>query len=101
MVGPLIYGFSEDAVAAAKVIADFAKSNDKLIVKGGAYAGKALDANGVQGAGRDPEQGSAAGAAARPDAVADLAPGAACWRPWPRSKAQALPRRRPKPPAAA
>ena len=25
MVGPLIYGFSEDAVAAAKVIADFAK----------------------------------------------------------------------------
>ncbi len=48
MVGPLIYGFSEDAVAAAKVIADFAKTNDKLIVKGGAYAGKALDANGVK-----------------------------------------------------
>jgi large subunit ribosomal protein L10 len=48
MVGPLIYGFSEDAVAAAKVLADFAKTNDKLIVKGGAYAGKALDANGVK-----------------------------------------------------
>ena len=48
MSGPLIYGFSEDAVAAAKVIADFAKSNDKLVVKGGAYAGKALDANGVK-----------------------------------------------------
>jgi large subunit ribosomal protein L10 len=48
MVGPLIYGFSEDAVAAAKVIADFAKGNDKLIVKGGVYAGKALDANGVK-----------------------------------------------------
>lgn len=48
MVGPLIYSFSEDAVAAAKVIADFAKGNDKLIVKGGAYAGKALDANGVK-----------------------------------------------------
>jgi len=48
MVGPLIYGFSEDAVAAAKVIADFAKGNDKLIVKGGAYAGKPLDANGVK-----------------------------------------------------
>lgn len=48
MVGPLIYGFSEDAVAAAKVISDFAKTNDKLIVKGGAYAGKALDANGVK-----------------------------------------------------
>jgi large subunit ribosomal protein L10 len=48
MVGPLIYGFSEDAVAAAKVIADFAKTNDKLVVKGGAYAGKVLDANGVK-----------------------------------------------------
>jgi large subunit ribosomal protein L10 len=48
MVGPLIYGFSEDAVAAAKVISDFAKGNDKLVVKGGAYAGKALDANGVK-----------------------------------------------------
>jgi large subunit ribosomal protein L10 len=48
MVGPLIYGFSEDAVAAAKVLADFAKGNDKLIVKAGAYAGKALDANGVK-----------------------------------------------------
>jgi large subunit ribosomal protein L10 len=48
MVGPLIYGFSEDAVAAAKVISDFAKGNDKLVVKAGAYAGKALDANGVK-----------------------------------------------------
>jgi large subunit ribosomal protein L10 len=48
MVGPLIYGFSEDAVAAAKVIADFAKGNDRLVVKGGACAGKALDANGVK-----------------------------------------------------
>ncbi len=48
MVGPLIYGFSEDAVAAAKVIADFAKGNDKLVIKGGAYAGKALDANGIK-----------------------------------------------------
>ena len=48
MVGPLIYGFSEDAVAAAKVIADFAKGNDKLVIKGGAYAGKALDADGIK-----------------------------------------------------
>jgi large subunit ribosomal protein L10 len=48
MVGPLIYGFSEDAVAAAKVLADFAKGNDKLVLKGGAYAGKALNADGVK-----------------------------------------------------
>ena len=48
MVGPLIYGFSTDPVSAAKVIADFANGNDKLVIKGGAYAGKALDANGVK-----------------------------------------------------
>jgi len=48
MVGPLIYGFSDDPVAAAKVIADFARGNDKLVIKGGAYAGRALDANGVK-----------------------------------------------------
>lgn len=48
MVGPLIYGFSEDAVAAAKVIADFAKTNDKLVIKAGAYAGKPLNAEGVK-----------------------------------------------------
>ena len=48
MVGPLIYGFSEDAVAAAKVVSDFAKGNDKLIIKGGAYAGKALNADGIK-----------------------------------------------------
>ena len=48
MVGPLIYSFSEDAVAAAKVLADFAKGNDKLVIKGGAYAGKALDVDGIK-----------------------------------------------------
>ena len=48
MTGPLIYGFSEDAVAAAKVVAEFAKTNDKLVIRGGVYSGKALDANGVK-----------------------------------------------------
>jgi large subunit ribosomal protein L10 len=48
MTGPLIYGFSEDAVAAAKVVADFAKTNDKLVIRAGAFAGKALDVNGVK-----------------------------------------------------
>jgi large subunit ribosomal protein L10 len=48
MTGPLIYGFSEDAVAAARVVADFAKTNDKLVIRGGAYGGKALDMNGVK-----------------------------------------------------
>ena len=48
MTGPLIYGFSVDAVAAAKVVADFAKTNDKLVIRGGAFAGKALDFAGVK-----------------------------------------------------
>ena len=48
MVGPLIYGFSEDAVAAAKVLADFAKDNAALVLKAGVYDGKALDVNGVK-----------------------------------------------------
>ena len=48
MTGPLIYGFSTDAVAAAKVVADFAKTNDKLVIRGGAFAGKSLDVNGVK-----------------------------------------------------
>jgi len=48
MTGPLIYGFSVDAVAAAKVVADFAKTNDKLVIRGGAFAGKALDIDGVK-----------------------------------------------------
>ena len=48
MTGPLIYGFSVDAVAAAKVVAEFAKTNDKLVIRAGVYGGKALDANGVK-----------------------------------------------------
>ena len=43
MTGPLIYSISDDVVAAAKVINDFAKTNDKLVVKAGNYAGKSLD----------------------------------------------------------
>ena len=35
-------------MAAAKVIADFAKTNDKLVIKAGAYAGKPLNADGVK-----------------------------------------------------
>ena len=48
MTGPLIYGFSVDAIAAARVVADFSKTNDKLVIRGGATAGKALDVAGVK-----------------------------------------------------
>ena len=47
-VGPLVYGFSADPVAAAKVLVSFAKKNDKLIVKGGAMPNNVLDVAGVE-----------------------------------------------------
>jgi large subunit ribosomal protein L10 len=36
MVGPLAFAISADPVAAAKVLDEFAKSNEKLVIKGGA-----------------------------------------------------------------
>jgi large subunit ribosomal protein L10 len=36
MVGPLAYGISVDPVAAAKVLHEYAKANEKFVVKGGA-----------------------------------------------------------------
>lgn len=48
LVGPLIYGVSDDAVAAAKVLNNFAKDNDKLVLKGGAMPNTVLDVNGVK-----------------------------------------------------
>lgn len=43
MVGPLVYAASEDAVAAAKVLHQFAKKDDKIVVKAGSYNGEVLD----------------------------------------------------------
>lgn len=48
MVGPLVFGISADPVAAAKVMSEFAKSNDKFIVKAGSLPGKVMDENGVK-----------------------------------------------------
>ncbi len=47
-VGPLIYSFSADPVAAAKVVANFAKENKKLIIKGGAMADYVMDVAAVE-----------------------------------------------------
>ncbi len=48
MVGPLIYGISKDPVAAAKTLHEFAKANDKLVIKAGAMANYVMDAAGVR-----------------------------------------------------
>ena len=42
MVGPLAYGISEDPIAAAKVLSEFAKSNDKFVVKVGAMPNQVM-----------------------------------------------------------
>lgn len=47
MVGPLVYSMSADAVAAAKVVFDFAKTNDKLVIKAGAMSGSLMSAEQV------------------------------------------------------
>ncbi|MEI7843393.1 MAG: 50S ribosomal protein L10 [Gallionellaceae bacterium] len=47
MVGPLVYSISADAVAAAKIMHEFAKTNDKLVIKAGMYNGKAMDVAAV------------------------------------------------------
>jgi large subunit ribosomal protein L10 len=48
LAGPTAIAFIKgDAVAAAKSLTDFAKSNPQLIIKTGFFEGKALDASGV------------------------------------------------------
>lgn len=44
MTGPLVYAASEDPVAAAKILHQFAKQNDKLVIRAGSYNGDLLDA---------------------------------------------------------
>jgi large subunit ribosomal protein L10 len=48
MVGPLIYGISKDPVAAAKVMNDFAKTNEAFVIKAGAMPNYLMDAAGVK-----------------------------------------------------
>lgn len=48
LVGPLMYAVSEDPVAAAKTMADFAKTNPSLVIKGGAMPNSLLDEAGVK-----------------------------------------------------
>lgn len=47
LVGPLAYGISKDPVAAAKVMHEFAKTNDKFVVKAGAMPNFIMSAKDV------------------------------------------------------
>ena len=46
--GPTAIAWSQDPVAAAKAAVEFAKTNEKLVIVGGALGAKALDVAGVQ-----------------------------------------------------
>jgi large subunit ribosomal protein L10 len=46
--GQTLIAYSDDPVAAPKVASDFAKTNDNLVILGGAMGSTALDADGVK-----------------------------------------------------
>ncbi len=46
--GPTVLGYSDDPVAAPKILANFAKKNEKLVILGGTLGASVLDANGVK-----------------------------------------------------
>ncbi len=48
MKGPTALAWSADPVAAAKVAVDFAKTNDKFVLLGGALGNQVLNADGVK-----------------------------------------------------
>jgi large subunit ribosomal protein L10 len=47
MVGPLVYGISSDPVATAKVMNEFAKGNDKFVIRAGAMPNAVISAKEV------------------------------------------------------
>jgi large subunit ribosomal protein L10 len=48
LTGPLMYAISTDPVSAAKILAGFSKTNDKLVIKAGALPNSILNTEGVQ-----------------------------------------------------
>jgi large subunit ribosomal protein L10 len=48
LTGPALIAFSGDPVAAPKVAVDFAKTNERFVILGGAMGKTALDPNGVK-----------------------------------------------------
>jgi large subunit ribosomal protein L10 len=48
MVGPLMYGISQDPVAGAKVLSEFAKENELFVIKAGAMPGAVMSAKDIK-----------------------------------------------------
>jgi len=56
MVGPLAYGISSDPVAAAKVLHEFARGNEKFVIKAGAMPNVVMSAKEVAELARMPSR---------------------------------------------
>ena len=56
MVGPLAYGISNDPVAVAKVLQEFAKENEKFVIKAGAMPNVMMSAREVAELARMPSR---------------------------------------------
>ena len=56
MVGPLAYGISNDPVAVAKVLQEFAKENEKFVIKAGAMPNVVMSAREVAELARMPSR---------------------------------------------
>jgi large subunit ribosomal protein L10 len=48
LTGPLMYGISKDPVAGAKVLSEFAKDNDQLVIKAGAMPNTLMSAKDIK-----------------------------------------------------
>ena len=48
MVGPLMYGISQDPVAGAKVLSEFAKENELFVIKAGAMPNAVISAQEIK-----------------------------------------------------
>jgi len=48
MVGPLMYGISQDPVSGAKVLSEFAKDNEQFVIKAGAMPNSLMSAKDIK-----------------------------------------------------
>jgi large subunit ribosomal protein L10 len=48
MVGPLMYGISQDPIAGAKVLSEFAKENELFVIKAGAMPNAMMSAQDIK-----------------------------------------------------
>lgn len=54
--GPTVIAYSEDPVTAPKVIVDYVKSNEKLVIRGGKMGEESMDASGIDALSKMPSR---------------------------------------------